>query len=383
MPISEHMSSINLFSAIIDHISDLAVGVKQIVGIYSSGESMDALSGVCLEYQNNRLQEREIIISGVHQQLKQMQQERNNYKWLDKSQVPFDTHTESQSQLSIFNEYDHLILLITLPHRFDNKKDLIFIYFKDDMDQFGVQHQKSSLSTQNKTIIGHLISSSSISFAKMYWQQEDKLNRLANKSRQIISHQKSDNKDVTRKVELEDLLLSWATEFLTDCSNSDHVNYVYSEDAKVKIKFYHGTFNNLKSAIQEAIEYAKMIITDVNIVIESEYIVFDTNVNTVGTNHKSISVSPRLQKAFDFLDKLENNALKVSKAGLNLTSFNVGLQMERSITPAAISDYISKNRDRINSLFKQYPDRWSYIKNNFRPVVNVIGHDNNDIKKWG
>ncbi|TLX73667.1 hypothetical protein E9993_14505 [Labilibacter sediminis] len=380
---SDQILSINLFSSILDHISDLVLGVEQIVGVYSSGDDINNLAGVCLEYRNNQLQERELVIKGEQQELKQMQLERNHYRWLDKSQVPFSSFTSEQSQLNIFSEYEHLVLLITLPHRLDNRKDLVFIYFKDDLNQFGVQHQKTPLSTQNKSVIGHLISSSAISFARMYWKQEDKLKGFAQKSKAIIESQRSVNKKDKRKEELEYTLMSWADKLLFNCSHSDHVNYVYSESAVEKIKNYSGNITILESAILEAVDYAKMIVTDVNCAIEGEFIVYDTDVNKETAPTQAQDISPRLQKSYDFLSKLEQNAIKVSQAGLNLTSYNVGQQMERPITPAAISDYISKNRDRINKLFKQYPNEWSFIRNNFRPIVNVVNYNSEKLKNWG
>ncbi len=140
----------------------------------------------------------------------------------------------------------------------------------------------------------------------------------------------------------------------------------------------------MKKAISEAAEYAKYLSTSKNeTVIKSEYITFVNNEVTNVINEEDNYLSPKLVKTKELLDKLEKYSILVSQRNLNLTSFNVGKAMERPITPAAISDAISKNKDRINILFKQFPDKWNFIKNNFRPIINVSEMKFNNLSKYG
>jgi hypothetical protein len=387
MPIP-HLHTVNYFSAIMNHIMEMVMGVDRITGIYATDAEGLELSGIQLEYINGHMMESELSFPKVFPEYEFVQKEKEPFKWLDKTHLPFEQQElHSTKQLSIFSEYKHLLLQVLIPNPNGKTKDVVYILFKDNIDQFGVQHQKASLSTQNKSIIGHLVANSIISFAQNYKAQEEKHQVFAQKTHEILHSNRKITLDQQRKEELEKMILSWAKDLLEEYSKADYVNYVYQEDALKKILSYRGSFTNLKKAILSAIEYAHVMFTYVTsekIPIEADYILLETEESTyVKAPTEQASIQPRLQKVYDLLDKLEFYALKVTREGLNLTSFNVGQAMERPITPAAISDAISKHRDRINLLFKQYPDRWSFIRHNFRPILNVLPENNTSIKNWG
>ncbi|WP_430932746.1 hypothetical protein [Saccharicrinis sp. 156] len=203
-----HILSEDLIFSIINHISEMVVGVEKITGIYTHPETED-VRGITLQYRNNRLQEHELNFSGIEDQLHGLRHENNKYRWIDNSQVPFDTHYEAKSQLNIFDELNHLILLVTIPGAIRQEKDILLIYFKDDINAFGVQHQKSSLSTDNKSIIGHLLSGSVHSYCKLFWQEKEKFNLFTQKTSRILEQQRSVNKGDARKEELEAIIFSW------------------------------------------------------------------------------------------------------------------------------------------------------------------------------
>lgn len=379
MPNMQHTRISNYFSSVINHVADLVIGVDKIVGIYND-EKSNRLLGISLSLINGRLIEQDINMQGAFEQVRQMQNEKLQYKWLNKSQIPYEINIQSNGQLNIFNEYNYLILMVAIPPQGQEKRNLIFIYFKDGLDQFGIHHEKANMSTQNKTIIGHLVSNSVISLSSIYWQQEERFIQFATKSQEIFKH-KDTNKH--RQTELENLVIGWAQDVLEEFSESDGVNYVYSDKAIDKIKSFTGEFSQLRKNIAEAIDYTKVLNTYVNsnyVTIEDTYITDVTNV----TKENPTEILPeRLQKTQSLLDKLEKYAIQVSNLGLNITSSNVGQAMQRPISPAAISDSISKHRSRINTLFMQYPGKWTFIKTHFKPIINITSNDNIPLKNWG
>jgi uncharacterized protein YbcI len=383
-----HLYTVNYFSAIMNHIIEVVMGVDRITGIYATDEDGQELSGINLEYRNGRMMESELSFPKAFSGYEFVQQEKEPFKWLYKTHFPYEQKgLDLKQQLTIFSEYKHLLLQVLIPNPNGKTKDVVYILFKDDIDQFGVQHQKTSLSTQNKSIIGHLVTNSIISFAQNYMAQEERHQIFAQKTHEILQSNRKTTLDHQRKKELEEMLLDWAKDLLQEYSKADQVNYVYQDDALNKIQSYRGSFANLKKAILDAIQYAHSLFTYVNnehIPIYADYLLLAPEEKThTKVQTETPSIQPRLQKVYDLLDKLEFYALKVTREGLNLTSFNVGQAMERPITPAAISDAISKNKDRINLLFKQYPDRWSYIRHNFRPILNVLTENATSIKNWG
>lgn len=382
---AHHIRTSNYFSTMINHVSELVIGVNKIVGIYNDLAFKEKFSGVSLTLKNNKLIEEELNMQGSFDKLTFIQNEKFHYKWLNKSQVPYEMETENTGQLNIFNEYTFHILLISVPQRVTDKKSLVFIYFKDELDQFGVHHHKASLSTQNKSIIGHLVSNSVISLSNTYWEQEEKFIQFASKSQQVITQLSKNDKKSSREEEIENLLKGWAYDILEDFCESDGVNYVYSENAIKKIVSFNGEFSLLRKAITEAIDYTRTFNTYLNVTfvtIEEDYINLVTNMNTISKPCDSLILPQRLQKTHELLDKLEKYAIQVSNDGQNITSYNVGKAMERQITPAAISDALNKNRSRINTLFKQFPVKWNFIRNNFRPIINISSADNVQLKKW-
>ncbi|GAF02388.1 hypothetical protein [Saccharicrinis fermentans] len=325
-----HILSEDIIFSIINHITEMVVGVEKIIGIYTHPET-EELCGITLQYRNNRLQEYELDLSNVQDRLHGLRQEKNKYRWLDHSQIPFDTHFEGKYQLNIFDELNHLILLITIPNESKSEKDVLLIYFKNDINAFGIQHQKSSLSTDNKSIIGHLLAGSVHSYCKLYWQEKDKFNRFTEKTSRILAQQRTVDKSDTRKKELEAFVLSWANQYIRKCSDSDGIHYVYSQEAEKKIKDFKGEFITLQKAIEEAVEYTKLIVTGVNKEIQAEYIELNIDVNTIVSKESlqdETHLSIRLQRVSEFLNRLEAAAIHVDRMGNNLTGTNIGSAME-------------------------------------------------------
>ncbi len=381
-----HILSEDLIFSLIDHVCDMVVGVEKIIGIYDHLEKGE-LCGITMQYTNHRLQEHRMNLAGLSESLTALRNTNNKHRWLQKSQLPFDTADSSQKQLNIFDESKHLTLLITLPGSKRLEKDILIIYFKDQFNTFGVQHQNSPLSTENKTIIAHLLSGSIHSFCKLYWKENERLQLFANKTKRILEQQRIDNLTDTRKRELEDFICSWANTFLAECSDSEDVNYVYSESALEKIKKYSGEFKHLENALKEAISYTKTIVTSVTKIIQAEYIELFTNENNENVLHDSQTtprnLTARQQRVFDYLNRLEAAAIDTDRNDQKLTGRNIGLAMKpQSVSAPALSDFISKNRESINTLFLKYPESWSFVKNNFRTIINVTANGNQQARKW-
>jgi hypothetical protein len=55
-----------------------------------------------------------------------------------------------------------------------------------------------------------------------------------------------------------------------------------------------------------------------------------------------------------------------------ITGFNIGDNCKPKVSPAAISDILKKHQKKIVLLLEQHPDNWSIIRNNFKPVRNIL-----------
>lgn len=386
MPSFTHILSEDLIFSLIDHVCDMVAGVEKIMGIYDHPETGE-LCGITLQYTNHRLQEHRMNMGGLKESLTALRRTNNKHRWLQKSQLPFDTKESGQAQLNIFDESKHLTLLISLPGSKRLEKDILIIYFKDQFNTFGVQHQNSPLGTENKTIIAHLLSGSIDSFCKLYWKEKEHLQLFANKTKRILEQQRIDNLTDTRKKELENFICSWAYAYLAECSDSDGVNYVYSESAIEKIKKYSGEFKQLEKALKEAVSYTKTLVTDVTKEIQAEYIELFTNVNNESVLHELQNIprnlSARQHRVYEYLNRLEAAAIEADRNDQKLTGRNIGLAMKpQPVSAPALSDFISKNKESINTLFMKYPESWSFVKNNFRTIINVTVNGDRQARKW-
>ncbi|SMO38680.1 hypothetical protein SAMN06265379_101427 [Saccharicrinis carchari] len=374
-----------LIFSLIDHVCEMVEGVEKIIGVYNHPKTGE-LCGITLKHINNRLQEHQMNLRGQKEILAGLRQCKHKYSWPEKTQLPFSTIDSTPLQRNIFDESDHLTLLITLPGSKRTEKDLLLIYFKDHFNTFGVQHQNTTLSTDNKTIIAHLLSGSIHSFCKLYWKEKERLQQFTHKTQRILDQQRSENQKDIRKKELEDFICSWANMLLKERSESDGVNYVYSDQALEKIKTYSGGLEQLQKALHEAVDYTNTLITDANKVIEAEYIEGVTYVNSgdvIGNlDAASQHLTTRQQRVYDFLNRLESAAIQVDRSGINLTGSHIGSAMEKPVSAPALSDYIGKNKEVINTLFAKYPDKWSFVKNNFKSIINITLTGERPTRKW-
>ena len=81
------------------------------------------------------------------------------------------------------------------------------------------------------------------------------------------------------------------------------------------------------------------------------------------------------------LDKLEEAAVRVVNNSEDLTGVNVGKACSRAISAPAISDALKKHKNKINTLLDEFPDRWKLIREEFKPLINILSPKNLRSKK--
>lgn len=78
------------------------------------------------------------------------------------------------------------------------------------------------------------------------------------------------------------------------------------------------------------------------------------------------------QNVIDMLDKYEVAAIELSEKGMKVNGANVAQQCTPSITPAAISFNLKKYANVISLLIEKHDTKWSTIKNQFKPLTNIL-----------
>jgi hypothetical protein len=363
---------------ILKSIPSLLPGIEKAVAIYYSHESKRLLANAIRnESTGYMLEELSLEDSGAI--MRKLRTDNSPYSWLMAEDLPFEIRTKQRVQLNIFNELNNNILLVRIPNEQDGLSDLFFIYFNQNLANFGIVSNSKSLSTENKTIIAHILRSTIQTIILTLKEDRELFAGLHENTRALLSEIN------TLKNELETTKAKFNTGFIRLCQNylleiSQKHDRIYrlSESAVEKLKLFEGDFNALKNILERAANFAESFALDSSI---QEILIADFHIIITDEPQKKVKepvppppsdVPVKYSKTLVLLDKLENAALNVKSKNKMLTSANIGNEFPTPITPPAISDALKKHRAKILFLFKEYPRRWEIIRSEFRPIQNIL-----------
>ena len=363
---------------ILQLLPSLLPGIEKVIAVYYSPDSSGITSDLIRKDNGEYVQE-SFQVSDSPSIFSRLRSDNAPYTWLRKEDLPFEIRSKEKVQLEIFNELNNSILLIRIPNSFDTKNDLIFIYFNKDLSNFGTIHPNKILSTENKTIIGHILRNSILTFIQNNLNDKALFATINENTRAMIKERNflRDELEITRE-KYKEGLIRLSNSYLTDLTKSNGVIYRLSEGAIKKIREYTGDIGNLKPIIVQASRYAEtmnlegttgdILIADIHLVMDEkkELRQRETISEPVG------EVPVKYNKTFLLLDKLENAAIHVKSKNMLLTGANIGHEFPTPVTPPAITDALKKHKQKILYLFHEYPDRWEIIRTEFRPVQNIL-----------
>ena len=359
-------------------LPSLLPGIEQVISVFYVAESSDMRSEQILKENGEYVQE-SIEVSDNPSVFNRLRTEKAPYSWLRKEDLPFEIKPKERVQLEIFNELSNNILLIRIQNAFDAKNDLFFIYFNRDLSNFGTIHPDKILSTDNKTIIGHILRNSILTLLQNHKNDKELFATLNENTRSMIRERNvlRDELELTGK-KYHEGMIRLCNSYLVDLSKDNRIIYKLSDEALKKIRDYTGDMGNLRPILTQAARYAETMnlegITD-TVLIDDFHIVLDEKKEP---RHKESlpqavgEVPVKYNKAFLLLDKLENAALHVKAKNKLLTGANIGNEFPTPVSPPAITDALKKHRQKILYLFHEYPSRWGIIRNEFRPVQNIL-----------
>ena len=363
---------------ILQLLPSLLPGIEKVIAVYYSPDSASIASEL-IRKENGEYMQESFQVSDSPSIFSRLRSDNVPYSWLRKEDLPFEIKSKEKVQLEIFNELNNSILLIRIQNLFDTKNDLFFIYFNQDLSNFGTINPNKILSTENKTIIGHILRNSILTFIQNNRSDKDLFATINENTRAMIKERNilRDELEITRE-KYKEGLIRLSNSYLTDLTKSNGVIYRLSEGAMKKIREYTGDIGNLKPVIAQAVRYAETMNlegTTGDVLIADFHLVMDEKKEP--RQKESISepvgdVPVKYNKTFLLLDKLENAALHVKSKNMLLTGANIGHEFPNPVTPPAITDALKKHKQKILFLFREYPDRWVIIRTEFRPVQNIL-----------
>lgn len=363
---------------ILQMLPSLLPGIEKVITVFYSPESSGITSEQIRNYDGEYVQE-SIQVSDNLSVFNRLRTENAPYSWLRKEDLPFEIKPKERVQLEIFNELSNNILLIRISNTFDAKNDLFFIYFNQDLSNFGTIHPDKILSTDSKTIIGHILRNSVLTILQNHQNDKDLFATLNENIRSMIRERNvlRSELELTGK-KYQEGMIRLCNSYLIDLSKNNKITYRLSEEALKKIRDYTGDIGHLRPIITQAARYAEtmnlerttdtVLISDFHIVLDEkkEPLPKESLPQPIG------EVPVKYNKAFLLLDKLENAALHVKAKNKLLTGANIGNEFPTPVSPPAITDALKKHRQKILYLFHEYPGRWSIIRSEFRPVQNIL-----------
>jgi hypothetical protein len=363
---------------ILQLLPSILPGIEKIITVYYSPD-INRITSEIIKKKGEDNEYSSFQVSDSTSVFDHLRSENSSYSWLRKEDLPFEVRPEERVQLEIFNELNNNVLLIRIFNLSDSKNDLFFIYFNKDLSNFGTINPNKILSTENKTIIGHILRNSIMAFIKNYNRDKDLFATLNENTRAMIRERNllRNELEVTRE-KYKEGLIRLSNSYLEDLNLITGIRYRFTESAVKKISEYSGDIDNLKPVIGQAAHYAETMNLEGNannVLIDDFHLVID--VKKESPQKESIiapiqDIPVKYNKTFLLLEKLENAAIHVKSKNQLLTGANIGNEFPTPVTPPAITDALKKHKQKILFLFHEYPDRWKTIRIEFRPVQNLL-----------
>lgn len=298
----------------------------------------------------------------------------NSFAWLNLESLPFETVELNKTQLNIFDELEHIVLCLPFKNSIDKKSDLLILYLNRNKANFGMANSEVPLTTNEKSLIGNLLYNS----FKSRYKQVQKDSKILIKTNNRYKNLLEENKNL--KTEIDHLRNNYnysqvieSKKIVNEISINYQTNLKLGNDAIAKIQNYKGSFDNLKRSISNsAISAINLNFgNSSNDIVLSEFDIVLIN-EEVDKGLSENKLPERYEKTVQLLDKLENAAKLVVETQKKLTSENVGNACPIPISAPAISDALKNHHKKVYNLMEQFPERWPIIKNEFRPVKNIL-----------
>lgn len=297
------------------------------------------------------------------------------YQWMSTNNLPFETQQNEKNELNIFDELNNIVLCLGFNNVHDNKTDLLFLYLNHNKGNFGISNSSNNLSTSEKTIIGTMVYNTLNVYLNQHLSDGETLKYVNNRIKLL----QEENENLKRNLfNLKENYLSSIVEscntHLQNISLEYGVKFILSADAIDKLQYFSGNIETLK----EKLTKSALLALNMNfgqqtsdIVLKAWDLDFTDNKNNSEAINQ-IDVHERYRKTLYLLNKLENAARVVINKQKGLTSENVGNACPTPITAPAISDALKNHQKKLIKLMNEYPDKWPTIRNEFRPVKNIL-----------
>lgn len=356
---------------LLEHHYELFSDVQKLVAIYAKDVDGNLKSVVKSSSQSNALN-----ISDFKSEINKFRKVSTSFSWYDESSLPFRIRQAGIFQQELFDELDKTVLLIRITSELDGKQDLLFIYFDKNLSNLAVSlNSETKLLGDTKALVAKLLYKSVKSVISDAYENQQILKHNFNPGTQSIiqSHKQLKSDYINLQSKFNNTFLKLVKSIFYKYLDKYTCSITLTDASIQKLIAYNGNFDELEMVIKNTVSYISTLYLGElpeTLAIEEYFI----NTDLIQKTEALQQESNRYTKTIHLLDNLNEAVKLVMEQHQNPTGQSVGQAMPKPISAPAISDAIKNHRSKILSLLDQYPNRWTELKQYFKPIQNLSNH---------
>ncbi len=350
---------------ILKTLDQLIPNVKQAYALFSTIEKELKI----IEFKNQK----EISIAKKEHLIQKYRKVKRDSNWMSKEMLSFiyENKTTKIQQLSFADENKNNILCLKFISPYDFLYDTLFIELSQS-DIFKISKQGKELTIAQKKLIENILYHNLKSRIENEYNNMSThkliINSFENQQKEL-QQSKRTNYNLTKNYEqaLDYFLNSITKDFLT----KDNLIVNFSSDCKKHIYNLNTDLESIHQSILNAVSLIQnlSLTPKEKIIIEPKNIILDSNKNITTLPTSNIE---KHGNVIEMLDRYENAAILALEKGIKVNGTTVANLCVPSITPAAITFNLKKYANVINLLVNKYNHKWNTLKEQFRPLKNVL-----------
>lgn len=284
--------------------------------------------------------------------------------WVKPEQVPFETKTNQEEQLSFIDEEKSSVLELRFANSADGKFDVIYFYFKNNIANFKLSSANEAMAITVKEVIQNLLYNQVSLLLTTHQNNKTVHQKIAktinlNPLQAKITDLEADNFKLVKDA---------YTYLLNQLTVGETTEFVLSTSAVNKLKQLNYSLPQVSEVLKTSLEVLinKYLLDDLYEIADYDIVLPEINPLKKTINQQN------LEKTILFLDRYEQAAKLLLVKSEKITGANIGNACEPPISAAAISDILKKHNKKITFLLNQYPEKWKVIRNNFKPIINIL-----------
>lgn len=354
------------------HVQTLVTGINRVDAVYYDPHHA-ALRARQVKFDGDRADEKELMINDQLTTIEKLRKGKTACRWFSAEELPYQVERREAQIGNMFSELKKVVLMAGVPNMNDEKNDLLFFYFSNDLRQFGPANTKSGITAAQKDIISKILMnaiSTILSITKSDRESWKLFADMAADNRRKLQQMHRQLEEMSERY--EERLLDSCKYVLAGLSRKYNKRYVFTDDAIKLVRGYKGEYHKIENALKQAVNLANMLREDHHndaIEIGVELINF-----TAGEQPDELEeqiANSVYEKPYRYLEMLEEAAMRTRKNKRPVTGKNVAEAMEKPVKPPAITWAINKHMKHMQQLFRMYPDKWPVIRSDFKPILRI------------